>query len=112
MKIAIPLHQETLSMHFGHCEQFVLIEVDEKSKEILGKNYHQPPPHEPGVLPRWLGELGANLIIAGGMGSRAQELFASNNISVLVGAKGTSPEKLVDDYINGTLETGVNCCDH
>ncbi len=99
-------------MHFGHCEKFVLIEVDEKSKEILNKNYHQPPPHEPGMLPRWLGELGVNLIIAGGMGSRAQELFASNNIAVLVGAQGISPDELVNAYLDSTLKTGENCCDH
>jgi predicted Fe-Mo cluster-binding NifX family protein len=59
-----------------------------------------------------LGELGVNLVIAGGMGSRAQELFASNNIAVLVGAQGTSPEELVNAYLNSTLETGDNCCDH
>jgi predicted Fe-Mo cluster-binding NifX family protein len=112
MKIAIPLHQEALSMHFGHCDKFVLIDVDEQNKEILSTNYHQPPPHEPGVLPRWLGELGVNLIIAGGMGSRAQELFASNNIAVLVGAQGVSPDELVSAYLNSTLKTGENCCDH
>ena len=112
MIIAIPLHQEALSMHFGHCDKFALIEVNEETKEILNINYHQPPAHEPGVLPRWLGELGVNLIIAGGMGSRAQELFTGNNIAVLVGAQGTSPEELVNAYLNSTLESGENCCDH
>lgn len=112
MKIAIPLHQGNLSMHFGHCEHFALIEVDEQKKTILGESFHQPPPHEPGVLPRWLGELGADLIIAGGMGRRAQELFAGNNIAVLVGAQGNSPQQLVNAYLNGNLETGENCCDH
>ena len=112
MKIAIPLHQDALSMHFGHCEHFALIEVDEQQKTILNENLHVPPPHEPGVLPRWLGELGANLIIAGGMGRRAQELFADNNIAVLVGAQGNSPQELVTAYLEGNLATGENCCDH
>lgn len=112
MKIAIPLHQGALSMHFGHCEHFALVEVDEQQKTILEENLHQPPPHEPGLLPRWLGELGANLVIAGGMGHRAQELFAGNNIAVLVGAQGSSPQELVTAYLHGNLETGANCCDH
>ena len=112
MKIAIPLHQGALCVHFGHCEHFVLIEVDEQNKEIIGKSYHKPPPHEPGLLPRWLGELGANLVIAGGMGRRAQELFTSNNIAVLIGVEGTSAEELVNAYLKGTLETGENPCDH
>ena len=99
-------------MHFGHCDHFVLIEVDEENKEILGKSYHKPPPHEPGLLPRSLGEVGANLIIAGGIGHRAQELFTRNNIAVLVGAQGASPEELVNAYLKGTLKTGENPCDH
>jgi hypothetical protein len=68
MKIAIPLHQGALSLHFGHCEHFVLVEVDTENGKILGKTFHEPPPHEPGVLPKWLAELGTDLIIAGGMG--------------------------------------------
>ncbi len=112
MKIAIPLHQGILSMHFGHCDHFALIEVDEENKTILGESLHEPPPHEPGVLPRWLGELGANMIIAGGMGSRAQELFSKNNIAVLAGAQSSSPQQLVTAYLAGDLETGDNCCDH
>lgn len=112
MKIAIPLHQGSLSMHFGHCEHFALIEVDEKDNTILSESLHEPPPHEPGLLPRWLGELGANMVIAGGMGRRAQELFTDNNITVLVGAQGISPQQLVSDYLTGNLQTGDNCCDH
>jgi len=112
MKIAIPLTQGKLSMHFGHCEEFALVEVDPDKKEIIGTSTATPPPHEPGVLPRWLSEMGANIIIAGGMGFRAQQLFTQNNISVLVGAPAENPEKLVLDYLNGSLVTGENCCDH
>jgi predicted Fe-Mo cluster-binding NifX family protein len=112
MKIAIPLHQGALSRHFGHCEHFVLVEVDERNRKILGRTIHQPPPHEPGLLPRWLGELGTDLIIAGGMGHRAQELFAASNITVVVGAQASSAEELIEAYLSGTLQTGDNCCDH
>lgn len=63
-KVALPLAEGRLCNHFGHCEQFAVIRVQEGL--IDGKELHTPPPHEPGVLPRWLGELGVNLIIAGG----------------------------------------------
>ena len=55
---------------------------------------------------------GAEVIIAGGMGMRAQQLFAQNDITVVVGASGEQPEQLVAAYLNGTLETGDNVCDH
>ncbi len=112
MKIAIPLAENRLCAHFGHCEEFALIEVDDTTKSIVDQSKHTPPPHEPGVLPRWLNELGANVIIAGGMGQRAQVLFTENNISVMVGAASDTPENIVAQYLDGKLQTGVNLCDH
>ncbi len=112
MRIAIPIVAEKLCMHFGHCEQFALLNVDEKTKEITGKQVLVPPQHEPGVLPRWLGQQGVNVIIAGGMGQRAQSLFAESGIKVVVGAPGDEPEKVVAAYLAGTLRVGENVCDH
>lgn len=66
MRIAIPLTGGTLSAHFGHCESFALVDADPAEKKILGREDAVPPPHEPGVLPAWLAERGADMIIAGG----------------------------------------------
>ena len=110
MKFAIPMAEGKLTAHFGHCQEFALIEVEKD--EIKNKEVLIPPPHEPGVLPKWLGELGANVIIAGGMGQRAISLFNENNIKVVVGAPSLEPESLVNSYMNGSLVTGGNVCDH
>jgi predicted Fe-Mo cluster-binding NifX family protein len=112
MKIAVPLNEGRLSMHFGHCQKFALLEVDEEAKKIVNKSLHDPPPHEPGLLPRWLHELGANVIIAGGMGQRAQQLFVGNDIKVVVGAPEAAPEELVTAFLQNTLTFGANLCDH
>lgn len=112
MRIAMPLTNGELSTHFGHCEHFALFDVDEKAGKIVDRQMLAPPAHEPGVLPRWLQEQGASMIIAGGMGQRAQSLFLENKIKVVVGATGEDPEKVVMDYIEGNLKTGVNICDH
>jgi ATP-binding protein involved in chromosome partitioning len=112
MRIAIPVAAGKLCMHFGHCEQFALVDADEKAKKITGQKMLTPPPHEPGVLPKWLHEQGANVIIAGGMGSRAQGLFAENSIKVVIGAPAEAPEQLVAAYLAGTLKSGDNVCDH
>ncbi len=112
MKIAIPLAQGKLSLHFGHCESFALLDVDTERKEVLKREDLEAPPHEPGLLPRWLAERGAGMIIAGGMGQRAQDLFRQQGIEVLVGAPAETPEKLAADYLAGTLSPGKNACDH
>ena len=83
--IAIPLAAGKLCMHFGHCEQFALVQADPTEKRIVGREDVTPPPHEPGLLPRWLAQQGATVILAGGMGQRAQALFAQNNIQVVLG---------------------------
>jgi len=112
MKIAIPVAGGRLAMHFGHCRQFAVVEVDDDSKTILRTTYLMPPRHEPGVLPRWLHDQGADLIITGGMGRRAQGLFAESGIKVVVGAPSDKPEDIVSAYLAGTLEAGQNVCDH
>jgi predicted Fe-Mo cluster-binding NifX family protein len=112
MRIAIPLADGKLSAHFGHCQQFALLDVDEKTKKVTRKQMLTPPPHEPGLLPRWLHEQGADTIIAGGMGQRAQGLFNDQGIKVVVGAPAETPEKLAADHLAGILQAGVNLCDH
>lgn len=112
MRIAIPMAEGRLSMHFGHCEVFALLDVDPEAGKILGRKDVDPPPHQPGLLPPWLAAQGVNLVIAGGMGQRAQQIFQSHGIRVLVGACPEAPERVVGDYLAGTLQTGENVCDH
>ncbi len=112
MKYAVPVSRGVVSAHFGHCEQFALIDVDEAKKQILKKELVNSPGHEPGLLPQWLAGKGVSLVIAGGMGSRAQTLFQQNNIGVINGIMESDPEKAVLSYLNGILATGANTCDH
>jgi predicted Fe-Mo cluster-binding NifX family protein len=112
MKIAIPLTAGKLSQHFGHCEQFAIIDIDSDNKNVKSQQLAEPPAHEPGALPRWLHSMGVNVIIAGGMGQRAQQLFNQNQIEVVVGAPVDSPDNLISAYLNKKLKTGENICDH
>ena len=107
---AVPVAGGKLCAHFGHCEQFALVETEDG--KIKGTRMHTPPPHEPGVLPKWLHEMGSDVIIAGGMGARAQGLFEENGIKVIIGAPMDAPEALVNQYLSGVLVTGDNICDH
>ncbi len=111
MKFAIPTYQGKLCAHFGHCEAFALIDTDSEGR-VVNENYVTPPPHEPGLLPPWLAQQGVNCIIAGGMGSRAQQLFAQQGVRVVTGAQAESPREVVEQYLEGTLQTGANTCDH
>jgi len=112
MKIAIPLAEGKLATHFGHCANFALIDVDPSEKGIMIREDVDAPPHQPGLLPPWLAERGVDRIIAGGMGQHAQTLFTQHGIEVTVGAAIETPERLVAQYLAGTLLLGGNACDH
>ncbi len=112
MRIAIPLVQGKLSLHFGHCDQFAILDIDDNTKKVINREDATPPGHEPGVLPRWLHENNVSVIIAGGMGQRAQQLLTQNDIKVVVGASSGSPEELVSAYLQDTLQLEDNICDH
>jgi len=112
VRYAIPVSGGIVATHFGHCESFVLIDVDTQKKEITKKEIVSSPGHEPGLLPAWLAGEGVSVVIAGGMGSRAQDIFRQNNITVIIGTTESDPEKAVMSYLNGTLSAGDNICDH
>jgi len=111
-RIAIPLANGKLAMHFGHCESFALIDTNDEGTAIANREDKAAPAHEPGLLPKWLGEMDVNIIIAGGMGQRAQNLFTERGIKVLVGAPAETPEEIVERYLSGKLQPGENFCDH
>jgi ATP-binding protein involved in chromosome partitioning len=112
MRYAVPVSGGIVSPHFGHCEHFALVDVDEQTKEISKKELVPSPGHQPGLLPQWLAEQGVSFVIAGGMGSRAQSLFQQNNIGVIIGTLENDPEKAVLSHLNGMLAIGNNICDH
>jgi ATP-binding protein involved in chromosome partitioning len=112
MKYAVPVSGGVMCSHFGHCEHFALIDVDEVKKEIVRKELIPSPEHQPGLLPTWLAEKGVKFVIAGGMGMSAQNLFQQKGVKVVLGALESDPEKAVLNYLNGKLATGGNVCDH
>jgi Mrp family chromosome partitioning ATPase/predicted Fe-Mo cluster-binding NifX family protein len=108
--LVVPVSGGKLSSHFGHCEQFAFIQT--QNGKIMETEMCNPPAHEPGVLPRWLYEQGADVAIVGGMGESAQQLLREKGIEVIIGAPMDSPESLANQYLSNTLVTGANVCDH
>ena len=109
MRIAIASENGIVSQHFGHCEGFTVYDVEEGKEKT--KSFLANPGHQPGVLPAFLKDNNVELIIAGGMGSRAQTLFSQSGIDVIVGATGSS-EDVLEKYLKGELESTSQFCDH
>ncbi len=112
MIIAVPTNGKQLSQHFGRCRTYTFFDVDPQAREIVAERTVVPPPHQPGVLPAWIAEQGGTVVITGGMGPRAIDLFAARGVEVVLGAPSTSPREAAEAFLEGRLLTGPSSCDH
>lgn len=112
MKIAIPHENGRLHGHFGGCREFALVEVDPHNKVTLRTDIVPAPEHQPGLFPRWLRELGVEVVIAGGIGHRALANFAHHGISVRAGLPEAALTELVTAYLDGRLTDTPAGCEH
>lgn len=108
MKIAVSTESGHVSAHFGRCPVYTLVEVE--AGRVAARREIPNPGHQPDFLPGYLSELGVSVIIAGGMGPRAQELFAEKNIKTFIGVQGRVDE-VIDKFLRGELEAGRDLCD-
>jgi len=109
MKVAISTDQGDVSAHFGRCQSYTIIEV--KEGKVLSQEEIPNPGHQPGFLPEYLSEKGVNCIIAGGMGPRAQGLFAQKSIETIIGVQG-SIDEIIEKFVKQELEAGDDLCGH
>jgi predicted Fe-Mo cluster-binding NifX family protein len=109
MKIAIATENGEVCGHFGHCPEYTLYTVEDT--EIRGKEVIPNPGHKPNFLPGYLHQFGVDVIIAGGMGPKAQALFAEAGIYAILGVAGTT-EETIELYVKGTLQPGTSSCGH
>ena len=107
MKVAISTDRNYVSAHFGRCPSFTIIEIEDG--KVLSEKRIDNPGHHPGYLPQFLHEMGAEYIVAGGMGQRAQMLFNENGIKTVMGISGKI-EDVLNQICNGTLKGGESLC--
>ena len=107
MRIAVAANGNEVSGHFGHCENFWLYDVENQA--IVKEESSPNPGHRPGFLPNFLGDHGANVVIAGGMGESAAGIFAHRNIETILGASGDA-RTAAEAYLRGELHSDASAC--
>lgn len=110
IKIAVASENDKITEHFGHCINFNI--YDAENGKIVKSESIPNPGHKPGFLPNFLNDLGVNVIISGGMGGGAVDIFNQKNIEVVVGASGLAREN-AEKYLKGELKSaGTICHEH
>lgn len=107
MKIAVASDRNQVSQHFGHCEGFLMFDV--QNHTVTGRKFVPNPGHRPGFLPVFLYDNGANVIISGGMGGGAVDIFNEKGIQVVTGASGDA-ETAVKNFVEGSLKSSGSIC--
>lgn len=98
-----------VSPHFGRCPFFVLVDLEGREpKQVQAVENPYYPNHEPGQVPAFIHSLGANVMLAGGMGQRAIALFQSSGIQAVTGVAGTVQYAL-EQYLGGSLQGAAPC---
>jgi predicted Fe-Mo cluster-binding NifX family protein len=109
-KIALATEGSDISSHFGHCQGFTLFDIEQD--KVVSQTFLANPGHKPGLLPALLHQQGVHVVVAGGMGQGAIDLFMEAGIDVITGAQGSVMDTL-DRYLAGDLlSTGSVCHDH
>ncbi|HZJ76434.1 MAG TPA: NifB/NifX family molybdenum-iron cluster-binding protein [Oscillospiraceae bacterium] len=110
IKIAVASEKEMVTEHFGYCSNFNIFEVEDN--QIVKSESVPNPGHKRGFLPVFLSDMGIEVIISGGMGGGAIDIFNSKGIEVIVGVSGDA-KAVVEAYLQGSLKsTGSICDDH
>ncbi|HYF76567.1 MAG TPA: NifB/NifX family molybdenum-iron cluster-binding protein [Symbiobacteriaceae bacterium] len=102
MRIAIPVENGKVAPHLGHCEKFLVVDVEEG--KVTNQAELPNPGHGPGGPPPvFVAKLGVNQVVAWGMPPHAQGMFAQMGINVILGATG-DPHQVLNDYLAGNLK--------
>lgn len=93
-----------LMPHFGHCDVFTLVEVDNGTVTNVRTLANQPHEHGDCASPvRVLADNGVSVMLAGGMGRRPFMAFQENGIQVYFAGTEGSVTTAVQDYTQGKL---------
>ncbi len=109
MRIAVAAMGTLVAGHFGHCENFIFFDTD--GEKIVNVQSVPNPGHRPGFLPNFLADNGAQVIVSGGMGGGAVDIFNERGVEVILGVQGEA-QTAVETYLRGELVSTGSICHH
>jgi predicted Fe-Mo cluster-binding NifX family protein len=109
MLISIATEGSKVCPHFGHAEIFTMVTVE--NGQISNIEKKESPGHAPGALPLWMKENKVDLVIAAGMGPKAQEHFCEHGIDTLI-VESMEIEEALSSYLAGTITPSKGECHH
>lgn len=110
IKIAIPSKSDQVDDHFGHCEYFSIIELDDNRK--IKSQTKKATSKSCGCKTNLAEELaneGVSILLAGGIGQGAVSKLKMQNIEVIAGFKGTIDEA-IEKWKTNNYQVDISIC--
>jgi len=107
MLIAIATDGGYVSAHFGRCEAYTMVDIQNRKLDSMDKVDN--PGHAPGAIPEFLHKKGVKKIVCGGIGARATEMFEQYGIEISAGIEGTI-ENVIQLLKEGSLTGKESLC--
>ena len=100
-KIAIPVDKNKLCKQFEECDSFAIFTLQNNKSLITYLEYGQSSL----LLPEWLAGHGITDLIANHIETYTIDRLNQYKIHVFPGVRTLLPQKIMDEYLSGTLET-------
>ncbi|MGL4805015.1 MAG: DUF134 domain-containing protein [Bacteroidales bacterium] len=113
MKIAIPTRANVVDDHFGHCEYYTIVSIDDNNQIINEESLQAPQGCGcKSNIASVLQEMGITVMLAGNMGQGALNKLSAHDIKVFRGCKG-EVKQVISDFIAGKInDSGAGCSAH
>ncbi len=102
-RVAIPVKNAQLCNNLSECSHYEVFEIS--GENVLRKELRAFADTDLQKLPQWLKEKGITDVIAYKIDPGIINLFASLKINLFVGVASKSSEEIIEDYIQGRLES-------
>ena len=113
IKITIPTRGSIVDGHFGHCEFYTILSVNNDKQ--IEKTEILPSPQGCGCksnIASILKDLGVTVMLAGNMGNGALNVLQNQGIQVLRGCQG-DVQLVAQAYLDGKIgDSGISCQQH
>lgn len=105
-KIAIPVKDNLLCRNFGSCTYFLIYEI--RNKKIVSKKINFHPDEFRANIDQWSDASGITDVIVHYIDPKSLTILTSSKIDLFVGVNVTTPDLLVEEFLNGKLKSNTN----
>ena len=105
IKVAIPVTGDLLSKDFGECSHLVIYEIN--NKDITNKKTEDLLPLSENSLLKWAETSGITDVIAHSINNHSIRYLSNTKINLFIGVTINTPERLIDEYLKGTLQSNA-----